>query len=174
MQVKYSEVSTTEPITATEVKAWLKVDFTAEDTLINALITQIREIAEEASGLALISKTIEYFENDSSILNDWIALPYPSHSEITEVKANGTVTTNYLKTGLSQFLVKIPFLGVISANDAGVVVKYATTGECPNGVKLAMLEAIAETYEKRGNTFEGSAVKLTDFLYNHLQQFKRY
>ena len=173
MQIKYSSTGT-EPITAAEVKSWLKVDFTTEDTLIGSLITQVREIAEEASGLSLIDKTIEYFEDDIEIISDWVKLPYPEHDEVTEVKVNGIVSTDYIKTGLTQFIIKVTGVQTIDGDDNGLYVKYTTTGNCPAGVKLAMLKSIAETYEKRGNTFEGSLVKLTDNFYNYLQQFKVY
>lgn len=178
MQIKYSNIGSTEPITPTEVKSWLKVDFSTEDTLIASLITQVREIAEEVSGLALIDKTIAYFEEDREIINDWVRLPYPNHNAITEVILDGTTltTSGYSKTGLTQFLIKIT--GTASATetleDSGLKVTYTTLANCPNGVKLAMLKSIAETYEKRGNTFEGSLVKLTDSFYNYLQTFKVY
>ena len=174
MQIKYSNIGSTEPITSTEVKSWLKVDFTTEDTLITSLITQVREIAEEASGLALIDKTIEYFEEDIDIIRDWVKLPYPNHNAITEVKVNGTATTDFVKTGLTQFLIKVTGVVAADIDDEGLYVKYTTLANCPNGVKLAMLKSIAETYEKRGNTFEGSLVKLTDNFYNLLSQFKAY
>lgn len=178
MQIKYSNIGSTEPITAAEVKSWLKVDFIDEDDLIEALITQVRELSEEASGLALIDKTITYFEEDRDLINDWVTLPYPNHNAITSVILDGTTlsTTDYAKTGLTQFLIKVT--GAITStgvlNDNGLKVAYTTLANCPNGVKLAMLKSIAETYEKRGNTFEGSLVKLTDNFYNYLQQFKIY
>ena len=179
MQIRYSDVGATEPITAAEVKSWLKVDFTDEDTLIASLITQVRELAEEASGLSLIDKTIEYFEEDTDIISDWVKLPYPVHTAITAVVYNGETLTSsdYSVTGLTQKLIKIT--GTVTTdsstqNDRGLKVTYTATGTCPEGVKLAMLKSIAETYEKRGNTFEGGLVKLTDNFYNYLQKFKAY
>jgi hypothetical protein len=174
MQIKYSNVGSTEPITAAEVKSWLKVDFSDEDTLIGSLITQVREIAEEASGLALIDKTIEYFEEDIDIILNWVKLPYPNHNAIVEVKVNGTATADFVKSGLTQFLIKVNGVTAIDGTDNGLYVKYTTLANCPAGVKLAMLKCIAESYEKRGNTFEGGLVKLTDNFYNYLQQFKVY
>lgn len=177
MQIRYSGIGA-EPITITDVKNWLKVDFDDEDTLITSLITQIREIAEEASGLSLVEKTIEYFEEDRELISDWLKLPYPEHDEITEVILDGTTLTasNYSVTGLTQKIIKVT--GTVTAtdtlNDNGLKVTYTAKGTCPSGIKLAMFKSIAETYEKRGNTFEGSLVKLTDNFYNYLSQFKVY
>jgi uncharacterized phiE125 gp8 family phage protein len=177
MQIKYSSIGSTEPITQAQVKSWLKVDFDTEDTLISSLITQVRELAEEASGLALIDKTIAYFEEDRELISDWITLPYPQHNAITSIVLDGATlaTSDYSKTGLTQFLVKVTAAGSnTDNNNMGLTVTYTTLAYCPEGVKLAILKSIAETYEKRGNTFEGSLVKLNDNFYNYLSQFKVY
>ena len=178
MQIRYSLKRGSEPVTIAEVKAWLKVDFSDEDDLITALIIQIRELAEEAAGLALVAKTVEYFEDDREIISDWIKLPYPVHNAISEVVLDGeTLTTDsYSVTGLTQKIIKVT--GTVTATDTlnnnGLKVTYTTLDTTITGIKLAMLKEIAETYEKRGNTFEGSLVSLTSNFYNYLQQFKSY
>ncbi len=47
-----------EPVTLAEAKLYCRVTTSAEDTLINLMITQAREAIEVATGLSLISKTI--------------------------------------------------------------------------------------------------------------------
>jgi len=174
MQIKYSDIGAVEPLLASEVKAWLKVDFDTEDDLIESLITQVRELTEEFTGLSLIDKTIEYFEEDEDILKYWIKLPYPEHDAITEVIVDGTEVTDYLQTGLTQKLIKISSFTTTSVEDKGLKVTYTTEGSCPNGVKVGMLKGIAEAYEKRGNTFEGSLFELSDSFKGYLSQFKVY
>lgn len=173
MQIKYSDIGT-EPLTASEVKSWMKVDFTDEDTLIDSLITQIRELTEEFTGLSLVIKTIEYFEEDEDILSDWIKLPYPEHDEIVEVTVDGSVVTDYYETGLTQKMIKVASYSTTDVLNKGLKVEYTTTGNCPNGVKLAMLKGIREAYDKRGNTFEGSLFELSDSFKGYLSQFKVY
>lgn len=175
MQIRYSNLGT-EPITVADVKAWLKVDYSDEDTLITSLIKQVRELAEEAAGLSLVSKTIEYFEEDEDVLAYWIKLPYPDHTAITEVVLDGETLSSsaYVTTGLTQLMIKVTGYSTSDISNKGLKVTYTAAGTCPEGVKLAMLKSIAETYEKRGNTFEGSLVKLTDNFYNYLSQFKAY
>jgi len=173
MQVKYSNIGT-EPILSADVKSWLKVDFSDEDSLISSLITQVREIAEEFTGLSLVQKTIEYFEGDEDILCDWIRLPYPEHNEITEVLVDGVEVTDYLSTGLTQKLIKIVSFSETDISDKGLKVTYTTTGNCPSGVKVAMLKEIASIYEHRGNAFEGGLVNLSDDFRGILSQFKVY
>ena len=171
MQIKYSNIGT-EPVTLDEAKAWLKVDFDDEDTLIENLITGVREKIEEFTGLALVEKTIEYF--DEEIPDDELVLPYPEHDEITEVKINGEVTTNYAKSGLTQFVLKFLsyyFTSDTTPDDFGVYVKYTTTGNCPQGVKDEMLRLLAEKYNKRANSFDGSTSELSENSYANLMQY---
>ena len=174
MDIRYSLETGSDPVTEEEVKSWLKVDFDTEDALITSLITQVRELAEEAAGLSLIDKTIEYFEEDEEILAYWIKLPYPDHNAITGVVLDGNTITDFLQTGLTQKLIRVNSFQTGDVSAKGLKVTYTTTGNCPHGVKLAILEAIAENYEKRGNTFEGGLAKMTDNFYNHLQLFKVY
>lgn len=170
MQIKYSNVGD-EPVTAAEVKNYLKIDFTTDDDLIGDLITGVREAIEEFTGLALVIKTIEYFD---SVIESEILLPYPEHDEITEVQLNGVVSTEYTKTGLSQFILK-PTVTAIDVtgdlDDEGIYIKYTTTGNCPKGIKAEILRLIAEKYERRGNTFEGSIADLSENSYANLMPF---
>jgi len=74
-----------EPVTLAEAKAHLRVDGTAEDTLIGSLIITSRLHIEAALGLALITQGWSYF------LDDWppgreVALPLRPVQSITAVK----------------------------------------------------------------------------------------
>ena len=76
------------------------------------------------------------------------------------------VTTGYLKTGLTQFIIDIsPVFQSSTDNDNGLYVKYKTTGTCPTGLKALMLKEIDEQYRNRGNTFEGAIVDLSANFY---------
>jgi len=48
----------TEPIALTDVKNYLRIDFSDDDTLIGYLITRVRGIAERVTGRALATQTI--------------------------------------------------------------------------------------------------------------------
>ena len=169
MQIKYSDIGT-EPVTLAEAKAWLKIDFSDEDTLITSLITQMRQRVEEFTGLSVVSKTIEYFDEE---ICDEVLLPYPEHDDITEVKVNGVVTTDYSKTGLNQFIIRPNSVTTTdSENDQGLYVKY-TAGSANNHtelVKHAILKSLAEQYRHRGNTFVGAIAELSESALVQLMQ----
>lgn len=167
MQIKET-VTGSEPLTATEVKNYLKIDFSNDDTLIDNLITGVRESIELFTGLSLIAKTIQYFDE---VIEDEIKLPYPEHLEIVEVKINNEVSTAYIKTGLSQFIIKPQNISINDSNDYGILITYKTTGNCPIGIKNEMLKAIDEKYRNRGNSFEGSISDLSENSYSNLAKY---
>lgn len=167
MQIKET-ITGAEPLTSSEVKSYLKIDFTTDDTLIGTLITGVREEIEKFTGLALIAKTIELFDEE---IPEEIRLPYPEHSEIVEVKFNNVVSTSYFKTGLTQFILIPDGITVTTGNDAVMYVKYTCTGTCPSGIKLEMLKLLDEKYRNRGNTFEGSIADLSENCYANLAKY---
>jgi hypothetical protein len=58
MQIEYRLLTppATEPLTLAEAKAWLKVDYNDEDSLIDLLISAARERCESFTGLSLVSQ----------------------------------------------------------------------------------------------------------------------
>lgn len=167
MQIKET-VTGTEPVTATDVKNYLKVDFSNDDNLISDLITGIREQIELFTGISLVKKSIEYFDE---VIDDEIKLPYPEHDAITEVRINNEVSTAYIKTGLTQFIIKPTVISVNDANDYGINITYTTKGTCPKGIKVEILKAIDEKYRNRGNTFEGAIADLSENSYANLAKY---
>ena len=167
MQLKET-VTGDEPITVSEVKNYLKIDFTTDDSLIGMLITGVRENIELFTGLALVEKTIVYFNEE---ISEEIKLPFPEHDEIVEVKINNVVSTGYIKTGLTQFIIKPQTILVNSSENYGISVEYTTTGNCPQSIKIEMLKLMDEKYRNRGNTFEGSIADLSENCYANLAKF---
>jgi len=171
MQIKYSNIGT-EPISLDDFKTYSKIDFADEDALISSMITGVREQIEEFTGLSLVAKTIEYFDE---VVEDSILLPYPNHDAITEVKINGVVTTGYSKTGLTQFLITPNqvngFSTGLTSDDSGFYCKYTTTGDCPEAIKTEIKRLLLEQYEQRGNTFVGSIAELSENTYSNLLKY---
>lgn len=59
MAWKVTSGPASEPITTATAKEWLKVEFSADDTLISALITAARKHVERYTGTAMLTQTIE-------------------------------------------------------------------------------------------------------------------
>lgn len=138
-----------EPITVSEMKIYLKVDYTTDDTYIGELITAARTIAEDYCNRSFSVQTIEYLEVDPVFP---ISLPFPNHNAITEVKIDDVVTTDYTTTGLTQLNISLSALQG-SALDGEFYVKYTTTGDITKAEKQTIMKIAAEMYENRNTDF---------------------
>ena len=151
-------VTGTEPILLADMKVYLKVDYTTDDTLITAMITAAREQAELYCNRSFVVQTVEYSEVNWT---NPIKLPYPNHNAITEVKLDGTLTTDYTKTGLTQFVV------TMTANTSGdkeLYIKYTTLGSPTESEKNALKKIVADMYESRNSVLsENGMVWLLPF-----------
>ena len=150
-------ITGTEPVSVSDMKAWLKVDFATEDTLITALITEVREHIEQFTGRSLVASTIVLTVYGEA--HEPIYLPFPDVDEITESLPN-TVTA---KGGKRKY--------VVFGADDEYQITYKTLGNCPAGIKLAIKKAVAENYINRQNTTELTAVKLPESTYHFLMQY---
>jgi uncharacterized phiE125 gp8 family phage protein len=95
MALVLTTAPTVEPVTLAEAKAHLRVDGSAEDTLIGSLIITSRLHVEAALGLALITQGWSYFI-DAWPAGPQLSLPLRPVQSIAAVKvyaADETVTT---------------------------------------------------------------------------------
>lgn len=168
MQIQKT-ITGSEPLTTSEVKSYLKIDFSDDDVLIGTLITGVREQIEEYTGLSLIASDIVYFDEE---IAEEIKLPYPEHETISEVKFNDVVSTSYVKTGLTQFIIRPLNIAPFNNGDNyGVQISYSTLGTCPQAIKNEMLKLLDEKYRNRGNTFEGAISDLSENCYANLAKY---
>ena len=93
MTLKLITAPTAEPVTLVEVKALLRIDNSAEDTLLNALISAARGQAEQELGRALTTarweRVLDAFPCDDSA----IRLGWPTVTSIVSVKYIDTAGT---------------------------------------------------------------------------------
>ncbi len=152
-----------EPVTLAEAKAHLRIDHTAEDTVITGIITAAREALEEASGLALITQSWRV------ALDEWrgpvVELPRRPAQLVTEVRVtnlNGEATAldasayDLKSAGGLARLVKTP-AAVWPAPGrlaGGIEIDYVAgfgdgAADVPRALRQALLMVIAHVYENR-------------------------
>lgn len=162
-----------EPITLTEAKAHLRVDGTAEDSLITGLIQAAREYAETYTNRALITQvwdyTLDYFPASGVI-----ELPKPplqAVNSITYKDTAGNTQTwdddNY-EVDTSEVFGRItPSYGIVwpstqSTINAVTVRFTAGYGDCasdiPQSIKQGILMYIADLYDSRQSSVMGVSV----------------
>ena len=89
------------------------------------------------------------------------------------LKINNIVSTDYSKTGLTQFIIRPNTITTTDTEDEqGIKITY--TAGANNShlelVKHAILKSLAEQYKQRGNTFEGSIAELSESALVQLMQ----
>lgn len=126
-----------EPVSITEAKNYLHIDFSNDDTFVALLITAARKRLERYTGLSFGSKTIKV------IMEIWAfqLLPYGKVRSITSALREGDSDTNYKLVG-DEFH---PEIG------GKWEVTYTTSQEVADDLKLAILAEVAFRYENRGD-----------------------
>jgi hypothetical protein len=146
----------TEPVTLAEQKAWSKIDFTDEDTLITQMIKAARQAIEHFTNRALVPKTISF------------SVQTPEQSEFTSVVQLYKVKLPYLKGAVidEDTLVVTDFDEVELAAETDYYnrgnllmyvngyynVTYDVTPTVPQALKEAIMTEVDERYKRGTNS----------------------
>lgn len=173
-------VASSEPLTAAQVKAQTRVDFSDDDTLIDRLITAARSHVEKRTGTILVSQTVDAkcesfcdmerlaFGPVASITSvkyiDADAIEQTLSTDVYEHRQDGITSSLVLKYG--QMWPAPRFRSQITVR---AVVGYSTI---PPDIIHAMLTLVAHWYESREAFGDGSAsspvpMTVDDLLINH-------
>lgn len=139
-----------EPVTVSEAKAWLKVDWDSEDSLIEALISAAREKCEQYTNRAFISQGIteSFGVNDDVVLSRGEVISLDSVTVGEEVLTSADYTTDDSINGFTIALNSLP-------DDRVTVVYTAGYGESASDVPKAIIAAIylmvSDLYDNRGD-----------------------
>lgn len=156
-----------EPVSLTDAKTWLRVDYDDDNTLINNLLSSARVHIEKLTGCALVNKLLRAnIELTGSEPMVWMVdLPYGPLNCVDEVT---------YKNGINMFttLTKNVDFEIIGGKiwfyaPGYYTVKYQSGfGTLPLDLKNDILTCVAWAYENRGKRFQGSdtaAARVTDY-----------
>lgn len=159
-----------EPVTLTEVKSWLRITTSEQDTLLTLLITAARKAMEKYTASTYAQKTIH--ATWVEIPGDWILnLPYGPHISVDAVylideegtETLKTLNSDYYVYGDQDLIIALSKVWTTSQSlqySARVEYKagygHANTETLPDELKLAILKQIATDYEMRENIAEGT------------------
>lgn len=153
-----------EPVTTTEAKSQLRVDFADDDTLIAALITAARQVVENITRRALVTQTWDLWLNKFPG-ERFIELPLPPLQSVTsityydddDVVATFASTSYYVDTKREPGRVVLrddaswPSDSLRGANGVAVrfVAGYGLAVAVPQAIKQATLLLVGHLYEHR-------------------------
>ena len=136
----------TEPVSLTDMKLWMKVDFTSDDSIISSLVTSARRVLERYTGLTFGTRT---YTMQMEVNDQWIDVPYgplSSVSSITRIDGIGSteVVTDYDVRNRRILL-----------NQTGVFeIVYESSFNVPEDLKTDIKKLVSYYYQNRGLQFE--------------------
>jgi uncharacterized phiE125 gp8 family phage protein len=160
---KVTTKPSTEPVTASEVKLYARIDGSSENTLIEGFIQSVREATEKYLGRALITQTI------TVSLDEWpispIELPRPPLVSITEVRLvdedDSTTTYSsdnyYIRTAIEpgELVIKFDKTDPLNTDryfggyEIEYVAGYSSVDDVPYAIKTGITMWVADIYENR-------------------------
>lgn len=153
-----------EPLTLAEAKLHLRVEHSADDTLITVLITTARQVCEAYTGRALITQTLALWLN-SPFGGTTITLPRAPLQSVTSLSTfnDSDAESIYSAANYRVDTIRTPGQLVLdddsSLPDArtvnGIKIVYVvgygnTATDVPAALRQGMLAHIAVLYEQRG------------------------
>jgi hypothetical protein len=141
--------SPTEPVVLADAKAWLRVDYTDDDTLITSMIKSARQSIELFTNRALVPKSvalnIQTPDDSFSRIAYTVKLPYAKGSVLSVLvlknweDATLTIDEDYEVKGSELYSL-----------NGWYAVTYTVTPTVPQALKEAILMEVAERYNNRG------------------------
>lgn len=179
-----------EPVSLAEAKLHLRVDHSAEDTLIQGLVTAAREQCEHILGRSIMQQTWEVVLDTFPADGD-IELFNPPIISITSIKYIDANTGTEVTLASNQYALDkdnepgwvIPAIGVAwpETADAANAVRvryqagYADAASVPSAIKSWILLAIGVWYKNREAMIENTSMSLPrDFYDGLLDRYRIY
>jgi len=155
----------TEPISTAEAKLWIKQDLSADDTIVDMVVSAAREFVEDYTGRSVAAQTwtavMDGFPTDGRMLIPLVRPPVTGVTSIVYVATDGSNTTwssaDYrLVAGDAQALLGLADgaswpTDVADVHGAVTITYTAGYATLPNALKSAMSALVAHLYANRGD-----------------------
>jgi len=161
--IKINSVTGSEIVSTQDVKDFVRIDTSADDTIIDRMITAARIWCENYIGKDIVAKNRTFYLQE---VDDRFTLPFAPVASISSVTSEGTAVT-YESYGLDDTMIEIKSL---PADE--VKVTYVTTGLTDDLVKEAILHLVATMYDYRADFVDGNVNEVPNSTKKLLQSFK--
>jgi len=166
------------PITRDQVKNWLKLETSADDTLIDDLIDSLIGQAEQRLNTAIKEQDVTVIYETH---NKKVPLPFGPVKSLTSVERLDEGSTESIDSDDYFLESDILYISDIyriedDYHHQGLKVQYTAGYETvPAGMKIGFRKLIASNYEDRQDLIGGMSVtELPNSSWSHLNQYKRY
>lgn len=168
--------TSTDVLSTADAKSWMKVDTSADDSLIADLVAEVIDVVEETYSFQLIEKTVTAEWESYGKRVDLPLFPAQSVASVKTINNQGTETT--LTAGDDYYLQgdTLIFNSIYAYENTFErirlkVVYTAGYTSIPNGIILGLKKAVLSNYEDRQDLVEGGVSELPNGSKSH---FKRY
>lgn len=148
-QIKVNSVTGSELVSVAEAKLFTRIDTSADDTLIDDMITQARVFIENYISRDVVAKNRTYYVDQTNGLFD---LPFAPIASVSSVTVEGEAAT-YDILGLDDYSIELH-----GGPSKHVKVTYVTAGINDSAIKQAILQLVSTLYDNRADYVTGTIV----------------
>ena len=159
-QIEIVSTTGSELITTSDVKDYVRIDTTADDTLIDRMIVQARIWCENYISRDIVAKERKYYLDKAE---GFIQIPFAPVATITSVTVQGS-SAEYQEKGLNkeQIILTSGVNQVLSGSNTSfameVLITYTTSGLSDDLIKQALLQMVSTYYDNRTDFIQGKNV----------------
>lgn len=159
-QIEIVSTTGSELITTSDVKDYVRIDTTADDTLIDRMIVQARIWCENYISRDIVAKERKYYLDKAE---GFIQIPFAPVATITSVTVQGS-SAEYQEKGLNkeQIILTSGVNQVLSGSNTSfameVLITYTTAGLSDDLIKQALLQMVSNYYDNRTDFIQGKNV----------------
>ena len=159
-QIEIVSTTGSELITTSDVKDYVRIDTTADDTLIDRMIVQARIWCENYISRDIVAKARKYYLDKAE---GFIQIPFAPVATITSVTVQGS-SAEYQEKGLNkeQIILTSGVNQVLSGSNTSfameVLITYTTAVLSDDLIKQALLQMVSTYYDNRTDFIQGKNV----------------
>lgn len=162
-QIKINSITGSEIISTQDVKDYVRIDTSADDSIIALMIEQARIWCENYISRDIVAKNRTYYVDTTNGVFD---LPFAPVSSISAVTIEG-VAAEYTVLGLDNETIELD-----GGSAEQVKVTYATTGLSDGLLKQAILQLVSTYYDNRADFVSGSVTEIPTNVKSILSSYK--
>jgi len=149
-QIKINSTTGSEIASTTNAKDYMRVDTSADDTLISKMVTEARIIIENYLSKDIVAKTRSLY---LATVDERFVLPFSPITSIQSITVDGTATTAYTIYGLEDTIIELENLP-----SEEVIINYTTSGMDDSLLYTATLQLVSTLYDNRADFIVGQTV----------------